>query len=139
MSEETSREGLRNGCGARTVCRCTNDNEDDESSKVVVRRDNTVVAPCRCSDGNSTGGETTLRMAPLSVATSNVSVDHGQRYCGPRGRRSGNPKLDGVDTCLITIDCRSCCSRALERVTKPKMRETEQRSQTRVNTDVGDV
>uniref|UniRef100_A0A0D9Z8X9 Pre-mRNA-processing factor 19 n=1 Tax=Oryza glumipatula TaxID=40148 RepID=A0A0D9Z8X9_9ORYZ len=45
-----------------------------------------------------------------------VDRDHGQRHCGPRGRHNGNPELDGVDACSMTIGCRSRCSQALERV-----------------------
>uniref|UniRef100_A0A0E0RB40 Uncharacterized protein n=1 Tax=Oryza rufipogon TaxID=4529 RepID=A0A0E0RB40_ORYRU len=40
-------------------------------------------------------------------------------------RRSGNPKLDGVDAYSMTIGCRSRCSWALKRVIKPNMREVE--------------
>uniref|UniRef100_A0A0D3HS21 Uncharacterized protein n=1 Tax=Oryza barthii TaxID=65489 RepID=A0A0D3HS21_9ORYZ len=99
--------------------------EDDESGEAMVREDSTAAALCRCSGGKSTSDEAMLRRAPLSTATTSGGVDHRQRHCGPRGRRSGNPKLDGVDACSMKIDCRSCCSRALERVIKPKMREAE--------------
>uniref|UniRef100_A0A0E0NHD3 Uncharacterized protein n=1 Tax=Oryza rufipogon TaxID=4529 RepID=A0A0E0NHD3_ORYRU len=75
----------------------------------------TAAAPCRCSGEKSTGGEATLRRAPLSVATANGGVDHRQRHCGPRRRHSGNPELDGVDACSMTIGYRSRCSRTLER------------------------
>uniref|UniRef100_A0A0E0HP13 Uncharacterized protein n=1 Tax=Oryza nivara TaxID=4536 RepID=A0A0E0HP13_ORYNI len=54
-----------------------------------------------------------------------VEVEHGRRHCSPMGRRSGNPKLGGVDACSMTIGYRSRCSRALERVIKPKMPEAE--------------
>uniref|UniRef100_A0A0E0M985 Uncharacterized protein n=1 Tax=Oryza punctata TaxID=4537 RepID=A0A0E0M985_ORYPU len=90
--------------------------EDDKSDKAVVRRDDTTVAPYRCSDKNSTGGEDTLRRAPLNVPTN--------RHCGLRGRHSG-PKLDGIDAYSMTISCGSRFSRALEQVIKLKMRETE--------------
>uniref|UniRef100_A0A0D9ZHS6 Uncharacterized protein n=1 Tax=Oryza glumipatula TaxID=40148 RepID=A0A0D9ZHS6_9ORYZ len=60
--------------------------------------DNTAVAPCRCSGEKSTGDVTMLRRVPLSIAKTCGGVDHRQRHCGPRGRRNGNPKLDGVDT-----------------------------------------
>uniref|UniRef100_A0A0E0B575 Uncharacterized protein n=1 Tax=Oryza glumipatula TaxID=40148 RepID=A0A0E0B575_9ORYZ len=52
MSEETSREGLRDGRG----CRCVNGEEDDESGE------------------KSTGDEATLRRAPLSVPTTSGDV-----------------------------------------------------------------
>uniref|UniRef100_A0A0E0MU46 Uncharacterized protein n=1 Tax=Oryza rufipogon TaxID=4529 RepID=A0A0E0MU46_ORYRU len=111
MSEKTSREGLRDAadddqCGRRG-CRCVNGDEDDESGEAAVREDNTAAAPCRCSDEKSTGDVAMLRRAPLSTATTSGGVDHRRRHCGPRGRRSGNPKLDGVDACSMTIGCRS--------------------------------
>uniref|UniRef100_A0A0E0II04 Uncharacterized protein n=1 Tax=Oryza nivara TaxID=4536 RepID=A0A0E0II04_ORYNI len=157
MSEETSREGLRDGRGARTAvttvaawrcggdarsrgrrpraadddqcrrrgCRCANGDEDDESGEAAVREDNTAAAPYRCSGEKSTGDVAMLRRAPLSTATTSGGMDHRRQHCGPRGRRSGNPKFDGVDVCSMTIGCRSRCSRAPERVIKPKMHGTE--------------
>uniref|UniRef100_A0A0E0IA29 Uncharacterized protein n=1 Tax=Oryza nivara TaxID=4536 RepID=A0A0E0IA29_ORYNI len=52
-------------------CRCAGGDGDNESGDVVVQRDDTVVAPCRCSDEKSTGDEVMLRRAPLSTATTN--------------------------------------------------------------------
>uniref|UniRef100_A0A0D3HU05 Uncharacterized protein n=1 Tax=Oryza barthii TaxID=65489 RepID=A0A0D3HU05_9ORYZ len=56
---------------------------------------------------NSIGGEATLSRAPLSVPTTSGG---GPRAAAlPRGRHSGNPKLDGVDTCSMTIGCKVLC------------------------------
>uniref|UniRef100_A0A0E0LYP9 Uncharacterized protein n=1 Tax=Oryza punctata TaxID=4537 RepID=A0A0E0LYP9_ORYPU len=49
----------------------------------------------------------------------------GRRHCDLRGRRSDNLKLDGVIDVLVTISCRSHCSRALERVIKPNVLDNE--------------
>uniref|UniRef100_A0A0E0B938 Uncharacterized protein n=1 Tax=Oryza glumipatula TaxID=40148 RepID=A0A0E0B938_9ORYZ len=51
-----------------TSCQCANGDEDDRGN-AVTRRGNTGAARCRCSSENSTGGEATLRRAPLSVPT----------------------------------------------------------------------
>uniref|UniRef100_A0A0E0BS46 Uncharacterized protein n=1 Tax=Oryza glumipatula TaxID=40148 RepID=A0A0E0BS46_9ORYZ len=82
----------------------------------------TAAAPCRCSGKKSTSDEAMLSRAPLSTTTTSGGVDHRQWHCGPRGQRSGNPELDGIDACSITIGCRSRSSRTPERVIKPKMR-----------------
>uniref|UniRef100_A0A0D3FU40 Uncharacterized protein n=1 Tax=Oryza barthii TaxID=65489 RepID=A0A0D3FU40_9ORYZ len=47
------------------------DDEDDERGDAVTRRGDKGVARYRCSGENSTGGEATLRRAPLSVPTTN--------------------------------------------------------------------
>uniref|UniRef100_A0A0E0DGI4 Uncharacterized protein n=1 Tax=Oryza meridionalis TaxID=40149 RepID=A0A0E0DGI4_9ORYZ len=101
-----------------------NGDEDDERGDAVTRKGDTGAARCRCSGKNSTGGEATLRREPLSVPTTSGG---GSRAAAlrPEGLTRGNPELDGVDVCSITIGCRSRCSRAFERVIKPKMREAE--------------
>uniref|UniRef100_A0A0E0Q9W4 Uncharacterized protein n=1 Tax=Oryza rufipogon TaxID=4529 RepID=A0A0E0Q9W4_ORYRU len=69
-----------------------------------------------------------MRRAPLSTATTSGDVNHRQWHCGPMGRRSGNPKLDGVDAQLKTIGGRSRHVRALNRVIKSKSRSTRRGS-----------
>jgi hypothetical protein len=76
---------------ARTTMKTT------KAVKLRSREDNTVAAPCRCNGEKSTNDVAMLRRASLSTAITSGGVDHGQRHCGPRGRRNGNPKLDGVD------------------------------------------
>uniref|UniRef100_A0A0E0REU7 Uncharacterized protein n=1 Tax=Oryza rufipogon TaxID=4529 RepID=A0A0E0REU7_ORYRU len=101
MSEETSREDLQDVADddqyGRRGCQCANGDEDDKSGEAAVREDNIAAAPCRCNGEKSTDDVAMLRTVSLSTAITSGGVDHGQRHCGPRGRRSGNPKLDGVD------------------------------------------
>uniref|UniRef100_A0A0E0A9D5 Uncharacterized protein n=1 Tax=Oryza glumipatula TaxID=40148 RepID=A0A0E0A9D5_9ORYZ len=114
MSERTSREGLQDGCGARTTkknptaeddqcrqqgCRYAVDDEDDESDNAMTRRGDIGVARCQCSGENSTGGEATLRRAPLSIPTTSGGGP-GTATLWPEGvtqRQAGNPKFDGAD------------------------------------------
>uniref|UniRef100_A0A0E0MLT7 Uncharacterized protein n=1 Tax=Oryza punctata TaxID=4537 RepID=A0A0E0MLT7_ORYPU len=67
-------------------------------------------------DGDTRSRQSLRKMTPKNrcyrtvedeiVATANASVDHGQRHCGPRGRHSGNLKLDGIVACSMTIGSR---------------------------------
>uniref|UniRef100_A0A0D3FP50 Uncharacterized protein n=1 Tax=Oryza barthii TaxID=65489 RepID=A0A0D3FP50_9ORYZ len=90
MSEETSREGLRD---VRTMrLSMPNGDEDNESGEAAVREDNTAPAPCRCSGKKSTGDVEILRRAPLSTTTTSGGVDHRQRHCDPRGANAAAPQ-----------------------------------------------
>uniref|UniRef100_A0A0D3GZ31 Uncharacterized protein n=1 Tax=Oryza barthii TaxID=65489 RepID=A0A0D3GZ31_9ORYZ len=147
MSEETSREGLRDGCSTRMpgdAAARLEVNEEDPERLMMTSADNEIVNArtvmnttkaaklwskgttqlqllCRCSSMNSTGGEAMLRRAPLSIPIANGGGPRAMALQPEGGGCSGNLKLDSVDACLMTIGCRSHCSRALEQVIKPKM------------------
>uniref|UniRef100_A0A0E0LAR3 Uncharacterized protein n=1 Tax=Oryza punctata TaxID=4537 RepID=A0A0E0LAR3_ORYPU len=105
-------------CGRRG-CRCTDSDENDESGEAAGRHSCSSMS---MQQRESTGDEAMLRRASLSITTTNGGRPRAATL-QPEGQRSGNPKLDDVDACSMTIGCRSCCSRTLERVIKPKVRK----------------
>uniref|UniRef100_A0A0D3ENZ6 Uncharacterized protein n=1 Tax=Oryza barthii TaxID=65489 RepID=A0A0D3ENZ6_9ORYZ len=90
----------------------------------MTRRGDTGAARCQCSNEKSTSREAMLRRASLSVPTTSGGGPQAAAL-QPKGAAALQPKLNGVDACSITIGCRSRCSRAPERVIKPKMRGAE--------------
>uniref|UniRef100_A0A0D9Y9L3 Uncharacterized protein n=1 Tax=Oryza glumipatula TaxID=40148 RepID=A0A0D9Y9L3_9ORYZ len=118
MSEETSREGLRDEWRrwqlGDTAAMLEVEEEDPERLTMTSVDDEGVDV--------QTAMKTTKAVKLRSERTTQLPRAAALRPEG--GRRSGNPKLDGVDAQLKTIGGRSHHVHALNRVIKPKSRST---------------